>query len=45
MVYWCLTLTEEHTLSVFENRVLSKSLDPKRDGVRETRIIPRNQEL
>jgi hypothetical protein len=31
---WSLTLREEHTLRVFENRVLRRILGPKRDGVR-----------
>jgi hypothetical protein len=31
---WCLALREEHSLRVFENRVLRKIFGPKRDGVR-----------
>jgi hypothetical protein len=30
---WSLTVSEEHKLSVFENRVLTKIFWPKRDGV------------
>jgi hypothetical protein len=30
---WFLTLREEHTLKVFENRVLRKISGPKRDEV------------
>jgi hypothetical protein len=30
---WSLTLTEEHRLRVFKNRVLSKIYGPKRDEV------------
>ena len=30
---WSLTLREEHRLRVFENRVLRRIFDPKRDGV------------
>jgi hypothetical protein len=30
---WCLTLREEHRLSVFENRVLRRIFGPKRDEV------------
>jgi hypothetical protein len=30
---WSLTLREEHTLKVFENRVLRRILGPKRDEV------------
>jgi hypothetical protein len=30
---WSLTLREEYTLRVFENRVLRKIFGPKRDGV------------
>jgi hypothetical protein len=30
---WSLTLREEHTLMVFENRVLRRIFVPKRDGV------------
>jgi hypothetical protein len=30
---WSLTLREEHTLRVFENRVLWRIFDPKRDEV------------
>jgi hypothetical protein len=30
---WSLTLREEHTLLVFENRVLRRIFGPKRDGV------------
>jgi hypothetical protein len=29
----CLTVGEEHKLSVFENRVLRRIFGPKRDGV------------
>jgi hypothetical protein len=28
---WCLTLREEHTLRVFENRFLRRIFGPKRD--------------
>jgi hypothetical protein len=30
---WCLTVTKEHRLRVFENRVLRRMLGPKRDEV------------
>jgi hypothetical protein len=30
---WSLTVTEEHKLRVFENRVLRRIFGPKRDGV------------
>jgi hypothetical protein len=30
---WCLTLREEHILSVFENRVLRKIFEPEMDEV------------
>ena len=30
---WSLTLTEKHKLSVFEDKVLSKIFEVKRDGV------------
>ena len=30
---WSLTLREEHRLRVFENRVLRRIFEPKRDGV------------
>jgi hypothetical protein len=30
---WSLTLREEHRLTVFENRVLSRIFGPKRDEV------------
>ena len=30
---WSLTMREEHRLRVFENRVLSRTFGPKRDGV------------
>jgi hypothetical protein len=30
---WCLTLREEHRLSVFENRVLRRIFGPKSDEV------------
>jgi hypothetical protein len=30
---WCLKLREEHRLRVFENRVLRRMFDPKRDEV------------
>ena len=30
---WSLTLREEHSLKVFENRVLRRIFGPKRDGV------------
>jgi hypothetical protein len=30
---WFLTLTEEHRLRVFENRMLGRIFGPKRDGV------------
>jgi hypothetical protein len=41
----CLTLGEEHRLSVFENRVLKKKIGSKRDEVtREWRIL-HNEEL
>jgi hypothetical protein len=30
---WSLTVREEHTLRVFENRVLRRIFGPKRDGV------------
>jgi hypothetical protein len=30
---WSLTLREEHRLKVFENRVLRRIFDPKRDEV------------
>jgi hypothetical protein len=31
MMYWSLTLREEHRLRVFENRVLRKKFGPKRE--------------
>jgi hypothetical protein len=30
---WPLTVREEHTLKVFENRVLRRTFEPKRDGM------------
>jgi hypothetical protein len=30
---WSLTVREEHKLRVFENRVLRRIFEPKRDGV------------
>jgi hypothetical protein len=42
---WSLTLREEHRMRVFENRVLRRIFDHKRDGViREWRKI-QNKEL
>jgi hypothetical protein len=42
---WSLTLWEEHRLSVFQNRVLRRIFEPKRDeGTREWRKL-RNEEL
>jgi hypothetical protein len=42
---WSLTLREEHTLRVFENRVLRRIFGPKGDGVtREWRKL-HNEEL
>jgi hypothetical protein len=32
---WSLALTEEHRLRVFENRVLTRMLDPKREEMAE----------
>jgi hypothetical protein len=37
---WSVTLTEEHRLRVFQNRVLRKMLEPERDEViRDWRIL------
>jgi hypothetical protein len=32
---WCLTLREEHKLRVFDYKVLRRTFEPKRDGVKE----------
>jgi hypothetical protein len=49
VVYWCeswsLTLTEEHRLRVFENKVLRKIFGPKRDEVTGGRRKLHNEEL
>jgi hypothetical protein len=33
LIFWSLTLREEHKLRVFENRVLRRIFGPKRDEV------------
>jgi hypothetical protein len=42
---WSLTLWEEHRLRVFENRVLRKIFDPKRDEVTRGWRKLRNEDL
>jgi hypothetical protein len=42
---WSLTLREEHRLSVFENRVLRKIFEPKRDEVTGDWRILHNEEF
>jgi hypothetical protein len=39
---WSLTLREEHTMRVFENRVLRRIFGPKRDEVTGENCIMRN---
>src|SRR5215469_7563395 len=42
---WSLTLREEHSLRVFENRVLSRVFGPRRDGVKGEWRKLHNEEL
>jgi hypothetical protein len=42
---WSLTFREEHRLSVFENRVLRRIFEPKRDEVTEEWKKIHNEEL
>ena len=42
---WSLTLREEHSLRVFENRVLRRIFGPKRDGVTEEWRKLHNEEI
>jgi len=42
---WTLTLKKEHKLRVFENRVLRKTLEPKREEVAEGWRRLHNEEL
>jgi hypothetical protein len=42
---WSLTLSEEHRLRVFENKVLRRIFGPKRDEVTEKWRKMRNEEL
>jgi hypothetical protein len=42
---WSLTVREEHKLRVFENRVLRRIFQPKRDGVKEGWKKLHNEEL
>jgi hypothetical protein len=42
---WSLTLREEHRLRVFENRVLRRIFEPKRDEVTGEWRKLRNEEL
>jgi hypothetical protein len=42
---WSLTVREEHTLRVFENRVLKRLFVPKRDGVTGGWRTVHNEEL
>jgi hypothetical protein len=42
---WSVTLREEHRLRVFENRVLRRIFEPKRDGVTGERRKLHNEEL
>jgi hypothetical protein len=44
-LYWSLTLREEYSLRVFENRMLRRIFGPKRDEVTEVWGKLHNEEL